>query len=177
MLPSNFDLDRDALPSSTHQRKRKAQRTPSRSTSPSGHRDPHLPSQLRSLEIKLNSLQQSFSELHEDQSILINNQHAVLQVLTTMTLSPYLATHLQPFQPVTHSSNGSNSTHGSTPSSPAASDVPPMPTSASAALLPPQPSVEQALSSLPIFQHHSPPVSNPPASLVNSIGLMWLSKD
>ena len=83
-------------PSSTHQRKRKAQRTPSRSTSPSGHHDPHLPSQLRSLEIKLNTLQQSFSELHEHQTILINNQHAVLQVLTTMTLPPYLATHLAP---------------------------------------------------------------------------------
>ena len=69
---------------------------PSRSTSPSGHHDPHLPSQLRSFEIKLNSLQQYFSGLHENQSILINNQHAVLQVLTTMTLPPYLAIHLAP---------------------------------------------------------------------------------
>jgi hypothetical protein len=59
-----------------HQRKRKVQRTPSRSTSPSGHNNHLLPSQIRSLEIKVNSLQQSLSKLDEHTTTLINNQQA-----------------------------------------------------------------------------------------------------
>jgi len=80
----------------SHQRKRKAQRTPSRSTSPSGHNNHHLPSQIRSLEIKVNSLQQSLSKLDEHTTTLINNQQAVLRVLTTMALPSSLATYLAP---------------------------------------------------------------------------------
>ena len=80
----------------SHQRKRKAQRTPSRSTSPSGHNSHHLPSQIRSLEIKVNSLQQSLSKLDEHTTTLINNQQAVLRVLTTMALPSSLATYLAP---------------------------------------------------------------------------------
>ena len=83
-------------PSNHHQRKRRAQRTPSRTPSPPGHREPHPLSQQRSLELQLNSLQQAVSELKENQTILINNQQAVRQVLTTMVLPPYLATHLAP---------------------------------------------------------------------------------
>ena len=80
----------------THQHKRKAQRTPSRSTSPSGHNNHHLPSHISSLEIKVNSLQQSLSKLDEHTTTLINNQQAVLRVLTTMALPPSLATYLAP---------------------------------------------------------------------------------
>ena len=129
----------------------------------------------------------SSSELHEYQSILINNQHAVLYV----TLPPYLATHLVPLYSLfnlsalvsTDPTVPTDPLHPqpsptvpplnlSTPSTEApASDVLPTPTPVSAALLPPQSSVEQAPtpSSLPTLQHHSPAISNPPLPLVNSL--------
>ena len=98
MLPSNLDPDHDHLPfqPSLAQAQSPVQCTPSCTPSPPGHHKPHLLSQQRSLEIQLNSLQQAVSELKENQTILINNQQAVRQVLTTMALPPYLANHLAP---------------------------------------------------------------------------------
>ena len=89
-------MDPTTSPSNHHQRKRRAQRTPSCTPSLPGHREPHPLSQQRSLELQLNSLHHAVSELKEKQTILINNQQAVRQVLTTMVLPPYLATHLAP---------------------------------------------------------------------------------
>ena len=100
-------------PSSTHQRKRKAQRTPSRSTTPSGHHDPHLPSQLRSLEIKLRAAR---VPVHPHQQSACSSLRTNDNDLTALP-SDTSGTPLQPFQPVTISINGSNSTNGSTPSS------------------------------------------------------------
>ena len=101
-----------------------------------------------------------------------------------MTLPPYLAIHLTPLYSLFNLSPivATDPTVPTDPLHPQPSPtVPPLhlsPPSAEAAArtcFPCQhlPSIEQAqtLSFLQIFQHHSPPVSNPPAPLVNSIRL------
>ena len=127
------------------------------------------------------------SKLKEHQTILINNQQAVRQVLTTMVLPPNLATHLAPLyslfnlSPVValppHPLNPQSS-----PTDPPLNIPPPSaeaPASASdvlserthsfAAPISPQDSVEhlQTLSPTPILQHHSPTVSSTTAPSAN----------
>ena len=115
------------------------------------------------MEIKINSLQQSLSELSEHTTILIENQQAILRVLATMALPPSLAPYLKPLynlfeltQIVTTDPMETDLLHPqpsptvpplnlSPPSAEViASDVLPTPTPAYGTLLPQQPSVEQA---------------------------------
>ena len=157
MLPTNFDLDRDFIPSSAQ-------------AQISAHYEPFN----ISLEIKVNSLEQSLSQLSDHTDILIFNQQSVLRVLATMTLPPYLVPYLEPLYnlfnlPIVTTDPMATDPLGPQPSltgpqihlSPLfaeapASDVLPTPTPASATHIPQQTSVEQTRT-LPMQPPPPPP--------------------